>query len=216
MYKKIKKFVFRTFWPIYAFYYLILHPQSYLRTTGWLRSLRKGFPNNLDGSSVPWMNYSVVKFLEEKLTNDLSIFEFGSGYSTLFFAKRVKKVVSVEYDEDWILKMKEHLPENVEVIFQEYDVDGAYCKVIGTSNQKFDIVIVDGRDRVNCIKQSLNALSNDGVLILDDSQRAYYTEGIQFMKEKGFRLLTFEGLKPEGFFLDQSIVFYRDDNCLNI
>jgi protein-L-isoaspartate O-methyltransferase len=60
------------------------------------------------------MNYSVVEFLRQRLTKNMLLFEYGSGYSTLFFSKLVKKVVSVEYDKDWYERMsKEGLNENV-------------------------------------------------------------------------------------------------------
>jgi hypothetical protein len=76
--------------------------------------------------------------------------------------------------------------------------------------------IVDGRDRMNRIKQSISALSAKGVILLDDSQRERYQEGIDFAKSKGFKALNFEGLKATGTEVDRTTIFYRVGNCFDI
>ena len=81
---------------------------------------------------------------------------------------------------------------------------------------KFDIIIVDGRDRVNCCLESLSALSNKGVVVLDDSEREHYAEAIQFFKSNGFKELSFSGISPGLFYRKSTSVFYKDSNCLDI
>lgn len=173
-------------------------------------------PINKDGKPIPWMNFPVVKFLEERLNDDLIVFEFGSGYSTYFYAKKVMAVTSVEYDEDWLHLIKSDMPENVNLIYKEKDIDGDYCRVIGITNKQYDVVIIDGRDRVNCVKQSIPALSSKGIILLDDSHRERYKEGIEFAKQLGFRALEIEGLKATGSVINRSTILYRTDNCLGI
>lgn len=55
---------------------------------------------------IPWLNFSAINFLESWLKKDMKVFEFGSGSSTLFFAKRTETVVSIEHDPTWYDKMK--------------------------------------------------------------------------------------------------------------
>ena len=64
------------------------------------------------------------------------------------------------------------------------------------------------------MKSGLECLANDGVIILDDSNR--YEETTAFLEEGEFRKLVFKGLKPNGHSVYESTIFYRDDNCLNI
>lgn len=52
---------------------------------------------------LPWLTFSAIKFLEKTLTEKMTVYEFGSGGSTLFFSKRVKQVYSVEHDRKWFL-----------------------------------------------------------------------------------------------------------------
>ncbi len=199
-----------------AYKMLIRNPNSYLHLSGWMQSLEAKKPTDHNGNPIPWMNYSVVNILEERLTKDLNLFEFGSGYSTLFYAKKVRAVTSVEYDDGWLNIIKSQVPDNVNMIFKQQDVDGDYCRVINSTQEKYDVVIVDGRDRVNCIKQSVLSLSASGVMLLDDSQRERYQEGIDFAKSHGFKALNLEGLKATGTEVDRTTIFYRAGNCFGI
>lgn len=199
-----------------AYRRLILDPHSYLYLTGWMESLKERKPVNKNGTPIPWMNFPVVQFLEERLTPDLNLFEFGSGFSTFFYASRVRALTSLEYDQKWFAVVKSQVPDNVKLIFKEKDVDGDYCRAIGLTGERYDVVIVDGRDRVNCVKQSVLFLSPRGVILLDDSQRDYYQNGIDFAKNKGFRALNLEGLKASGSGIDRSTILYREGNCLGI
>jgi len=216
--KTLVKKLLRNLLPAKAWAYisLIQSTDSYLYETGWMQSLQKKRPIDGSGNPIPWMNFSVVGFLAERLTNDLKVFEYGSGHSTYFFAKKVKQVTSVECDVKWFRTVKAQAPENVRQIFKEKDNDGDYCRVIGTMGDTFDVVVIDGLDRVNCVKQAIPALSSRGVVLLDDAQRDQYDEGIVFAKEKGFRVLVFEGLKANGSKINKTAVFYRDGNCLGI
>jgi len=195
---------------------LLFNKKSYLRTTGYLESFKRSYPCDRNGEVLPWMNYPVIAFLKERLHKDINVFEYGSGFSTRFYAARVNSVTSVEYNAFWYEKVKETLPENVTLLFCETDIDGEYCRTIQKNDTKYEMIVVDGDDRENCIHQCLDSLSDNGVLILDDSQRKLYRDGIAFLEGKGFKRIHFEGLKPKGKIMDRTTVFYRDNNCFGI
>jgi hypothetical protein len=218
--RAIKRFIQRLF-PVAALRYraykmLIRNPNSYLHLSGWMQSQKERRPMDQNGNPMPWMNFPVVRILEERLTKDLNLFEFGSGYSTLFYAKKVRAVTSVEYDEKWLSIINSQVPDNVKIIFKREDVNGDYCRTIDATGDRYDVVIIDGRDRVNCIKQSIPALSSQGVILLDDSQRERYREGIDFARSHGFKTLNLEGLKATGTEVDRTTIFYRQGNCFDI
>jgi hypothetical protein len=199
-----------------AFSSLIRDKNSYLHTTGWIQSLGQGKPVDQNGDPVPWMNFPMISFLEGRLTKDLTLFEFGSGYSTQFLARRVGSIVSVEFDKKWYEMVKLTLPENAELIFAEQDRDGHYCRVVGSLGRRFDVVLIDGVDRVNCIRQSIPTLTARGVILLDDSHREKYRVGIDLAGQQGFRALGIEGLKPTGNARYRTTILYRDGNCLGL
>jgi hypothetical protein len=76
------------------------------------------------GEPIPWFTYPAIEYLSHLDLSEFSVFEYGSGYSTLFWLKRVKEIISVEHDKGWyeqirkningIHKIKYFLLENVE------------------------------------------------------------------------------------------------------
>ncbi len=102
------------------------------------------------------------------------------------------------------------------MIFTALEKGGEYSKKATLLGEKFDIIIVDGRDRVNCCKNSIDALTANGVLVLDDSEREIYQEARQFLIAKGFKELPFTGISPGLFYNKATSVFYKADNCLAI
>jgi hypothetical protein len=216
MIRTIKQILRKYFWHLIAFYLLILRKQSYLYSTGWVESIKRGYPCRADGSELPWINYPVIRILEERLRKDLNVFEFGSGHSTLFFAHLVRHVGSVENDPAWFDFMKARIPDNVTLLLRTKDTDGKYCRSISETKSEYDLVLVDGKDRLNCVLQAMKNLSARGVILLDDSERPEYVEGMVSMKKKGFLALTVEGLKPTGDGAVRTTIFYLEHNCLSI
>lgn len=195
---------------------LSFQKKGYLKEIGWLTAFDLQRPVDAKGQPIPWVTYSFIDFIKDRIKKQHQVFEFGSGNSTYFYAKYAGNVVSVEHDEAWFKSIQNSKPANSEMIYCELQKDGDYCRMPITLNKKFDIVIVDGRDRVNCCKQAVHALTPNGVVVLDDSERDVYAEGIQFLKDQGFKQLSFSGISPGLFYLKATSVFYKSDNCLDI
>lgn len=189
---------------------------GYLMKTGWYTSVAKQLPVDHDGRPLPWYTYSSIAFLEGRTRSCMRIFEYGSGNSTLWWAKRVQSVVACENDESWFRKISEMSPDNVDYRHCELEPGGDYCKMVALFDREFDVVIIDGRDRVNCARNSLGALKEDGVVIWDNSDREKYREGYDFLLCNGFRRIDFWGLGPINPYQWCTSVFYRQDNCLGI
>ena len=190
--------------------------KGYLATIGWFTAFDTHQAVDELGKPLPWVTYSFIDFIKTRLNKELTIFEYGSGNSTLFYAQRVKRVVSVEHDEAWFNKIVKEKATNAEMIFTALEKGGEYCKKAMLLGEKFDIIIVDGRDRVNCCKNSVDALTANGVLVLDDSEREIYQEARDFLREKGFKELPFTGISPGLFYNKATSVFYKSNNCLAI
>jgi predicted O-methyltransferase YrrM len=76
-----------------------------LKTIGWVETMRRGEIVDAQGSPIPWITYSARYQLEKWLRPSDKVFEYGSGYSSLWFAKRVAEVKSVEHDSLWVTKL---------------------------------------------------------------------------------------------------------------
>jgi len=195
---------------------LVYSKRSMLRKLGYIESSKTQKPCRKDGSPIPWMNYSVIRFLEERLTNDLSLFEYGSGNSTSFYASLVKDVVSIETNKQWYAYVQKTIPSNVKLILFEIGSQGKCCEIASQQDRQFDVIVVDGVERVDCLMLAPAALTKKGVIILDDTNFDEHAQGIDFLVNQGFRKLDFEGLKPSSIRAYRTSIFYRADNCLNI
>lgn len=195
---------------------LSFNHKGYLHDIGWFKAFNSKSPVNGEGNPIPWVTYSFIDFIKERIKKQHTVFEFGSGNSTFFYARYAGIVVSVEHDKEWYDKIVKEKPENSEMIFCELVRGGDYCHMPMKLEEKFDVIIVDGRDRVNCCKQAADALSASGVVVLDDSEREFYREAVDFLVKKGFKQLAFTGVSPGLFYRKATSVFYKNDNCLGI
>src|SRR5215813_10406387 len=60
---------------------------------------------------IPWFSYAAIDFLETFVGPEMNVFEYGSGGSTVFFARRARQVVSVEDNPKWYEWVKRRLEQ---------------------------------------------------------------------------------------------------------
>ncbi|MEO1574091.1 MAG: class I SAM-dependent methyltransferase [Pseudomonadota bacterium] len=188
--------------------------RSFLVQSGFFESVRRKKPCRRDGTPIPWMNYAMIEFLENRLVRNMTVFEYGSGNSTLYFSDRVASVTSVECDAGWYDYIKDGMPDNVTLI--NVDANDGYVESINKLEQRFDLILVDAEHRNDCLRHAPAFLTERGVILLDDAQRAEYDEGIAAVLAAGFREMPFNGLKAGGVKRYRTTVFYRDGNVFGI
>lgn len=188
----------------------------FLAKSGWLASRASGDSIDGDGAPIPWITYPAISFLEARVVSAMDVFEFGSGNSTRWWAQRVRRVRAVEHDEAWARRLKQGLPRNASLEHVPLVAGGDYSRSACRCRDRFHIVVVDGRDRVNCALESTASLRGDGVIIWDNSERSRYKPGIDELSRRGFRQLPFRGLAPIGTWETETSILYRDGNCLGL
>ena len=55
---------------------------------------------------LPWFSLASIEFLDRHLGPDMLVYEYGSGGSTVFFAARAGRVVSMENDTVWAERVR--------------------------------------------------------------------------------------------------------------
>jgi hypothetical protein len=190
-------------------------PKNYLMRTGWFRSFAARQAIDAQGAPLPWYTFPAIAFLAPRLSRDFSVLEFGAGNSTLWWAAHVDRVRSIEHTEQWAQMLAPNLPTNVVLNHVPLVRGGDYCRAAG-DEPLYDIIVIDGRDRVNCARQCLGALKPAGVIVWDNSDRDRYQPGYDHLTENGFRRLDFEGLGPINTYGWKTSVFYRPHNCFGI
>lgn len=192
----------------------VLEGKTILDSSGWFESLARGFPCDQQGNPLPWLCYPAISLLSQRIRPGFRVFEFGSGYSTLWWASRVEQVISCEHDEAWARIVSAKAPGNVRVI--SAPLDDGYPLAAAATGLSFHVVIVDGRKRVRCAANSVQCLTQDGVIVWDDSERGWYQDGLSALASQGFKRLDLAGFSPLVGQSKQTSVFYRPDNCLGI
>ncbi len=196
-------------------------PFSIRFALAWIKSMQQRHTPLTD--HIPWMSFIVQAWLKAYLKPGMTVFEYGSGGSTLFISPRVKKLVSVEHNKNWYNQVSQvllmHRITNCEYILcepeKENHPDGTLTRSNYTSSKKkyaglcfekyvrsiekypdssFDLVIIDGRSRIACISHALRKIKEGGYLLLDDSDRLYYTYAHTLLAD--YKRTDLSGLRP--------------------
>jgi predicted O-methyltransferase YrrM len=197
---------------IEALYFARIRKQ--LKKSGWIASAATQTPINRDGSPIPWYTYACISFLQKRVQPSFRVFEYGSGNSTLWWAERVARVVSVEHNEFWFSRISASAPENVSYIFKEKNAE--YSRTAALQSEKFDVVVIDGHDRVGCARHAANALNDTGIIVWDNADRDLYSEGYDLLHSIGFRRLDFDSTGPVWPVSWTTTIFYRNSNCVGL
>ncbi len=131
---------------------------------------------------VPWWNVAATQEVEEFLaeTEGARVFEYGSGASTVWLSRRAEEVVSVEHDRDWFEVIEPIAARHGHAKVLQRDLDGtAYTGAIAEIGGLFDLVVIDGRKRTDCLQSALSHLKPGGIVLFDDTGRQRYRAGIE-------------------------------------
>ncbi len=143
---------------------------------------------------IPWLSKSAVSFLNTNINSINRVFEYGSGASTIYFANKGVKLVSIEHNREWfeiVKKRIEGFSKNIELKLYEpkislnnssitsykdtdykgYDYTEYSQAILQYPDNYFDLILIDGRVRLECLKNSMNKLKKFGILIFDNSDR---------------------------------------------
>jgi hypothetical protein len=163
---------------------------------GHLRSVVTKSSIDGSGTPVPWYTYPAIGYLRQLDFSDKSVFEYGCGNSTLFWAGVARQVVSVEDDREWFDVMSTRVPPNTRLVY-EPDL-AAFVDVIRQFPGGFDIIVVDGpargSTRLKCSRAAIESLRSGGLIILDNSD--WLPESAQLLRNAGLLEVDMTGFAP--------------------
>jgi predicted O-methyltransferase YrrM len=160
---------------------LALHPQYIPRCLAH-NLLERATPLDL---GLPWFSYAAIDFLSGFLRPSMRVFEYGTGGSTLFFARLAARVRSVEDNPQWFELVSNGVKQaglcNVELKLCPFDFKQAegfenseYLRAIG--EDRYEVIVIDGSEewkkvRPICFVEAEKHVGPGGIIVVDDSWR---------------------------------------------
>lgn len=160
------------------------------------------------GNPIPWITYPAIDYFRGLDFRDKRLFEFGAGFSTLFWTKLFKEVVSVEHDKTWHDKIAPQVPANVQLLFRE--CEDAYLDAIDETRGLFDVIIIDGGlNRRRMAERSIPRLAPDGFIVLDNSD--CHVKAAKVLRDADLIQVDMTGFTPINPFEQTTSFFFRRD-----
>lgn len=178
--------------------------------------------DDLVAMDLPWWTYQSIDVVDGFLRGHdggARVFEYGSGASTLWLARRCGSVDAVEHHAAWADRVRAlvagtqglrctptlhvpPVPASSDPVVpsgapsgQGLDFD-AYVRTIDEVDGEFDLVLVDGRARGAALLHALDRVRPDGLVLLDDAQRARYLPPVEEARRRGWHALRTRGATP--------------------
>lgn len=173
--------------------------ELFLGDYGWMNSVKNWNCEDGSGFPIPWYTFAATEFLSSIDFSDCQVLEYGSGNSTLWWQRKVKKLVSVESDRAWFDKVSKQLVNKVNVEYIFCDDRNNY--VNQSKIRESDIIVIDGSYRRKCSEAVTDAISGPEqakafLIVFDNSD--WYPKTIRSFGErnKSWFQVDFSGFGP--------------------
>lgn len=210
MFKKIIKNIL----PTFAYNFILPYWKQWInfKTLAFkynqFETIKKNACIDKNKKPIPWYTYPAIEYLSNLDFSEKIVFEWGGGNSSLFWANRCKKLVTVENNSAWFKMLQKSKLENQEIFCLESK--DMYVSLPLTLSTHFDIFIVDGQWRKECIeillKLKRERSDNSLFVIFDNSDR--YQDLARKLRDSGFIEIDFHGFAPINSYTHTTSIFF--------
>ncbi len=174
---------------------------------GQWKSIKTRMALDRDGNPIPWYTYPAIEYLNNFDFTQSDVFEFGSGNSSLYWSSRAKSVVSVEDNTIWYEVVKKNIRDN-QALIHRTDESG-YVGALTEQNRRFDVIVIDGNHRLACTIESMKMINEDGIILLDNSDRVLEKECCKLLRNNEFIQVDFSGFGPINGYCWSTSLFFK-------
>jgi 16S rRNA G966 N2-methylase RsmD len=190
----------------------ILTPISFSFKTGHFWSAMAGKSMDSNRNPIPMLTYPALEVLASMDLAKVSILEFGSGQSSIYFDQRVKKLTSIESSPQWARYVRNNTSSkvNLYVCPEKKDFKLVQKKIV---NKQFDIVLIDGvpykgGDRMEAANLTLNLANNPKLVIVDNSDLRQCLPIINAFEINNYIRADFIGYSPKAYHKQSTSFFF--------
>lgn len=167
---------------------------------------------------IPWWSFKSIWKTEKILHKNIKVFEFGTGGSSIYFARRARRIECVEDEDSWATDVRQKAQSmmltNLIIYHKKFNFfkpskfkSSDYLQTLNDTD--YDVIIVDGKEEAEtvrdiCFWKAENHLKKGGIIILDDSWR--YPQ--IFKKNRALRIEKMKGLGPCRLGVTETSFFY--------
>ena len=157
---------------------------------GFLESAKNQMPVNGDGETMPMYTYPCYEYLNSMDWEGADVFEYGTGFSTVWWKNHGANLYGVEHNKNWYEKIN---GQQLGYITLENNVDN-YPDSINIFDKQFDVIVIDGLVRYQCVAPALKNLKPGGIVIFDNSD--WHSNTKELLDTKDLIPIHFHGFKP--------------------
>lgn len=209
--KILPEFIWR---PIRAIGTAFITPLIFSHRTGHFFSSLKEESISSNREPIPWYTYPCIEFLQNKSFVNKSVLEFGSGQSTLYWAKRANNVIAFEANKEWYDRIKNNMPSNVDLYKVTNETKEKCLNQITSKLENYDLfdaIVIDGLFRESLIPISINRLKTGGIIIFDNAQNY---DVLTNFKGHDFQRVDFIGHAPGVVLPHSTSIFFKDSSFI--
>jgi|TARA_B110000196_G_scaffold315010_1_gene323955 hypothetical protein len=157
---------------------------------GFLESSRNNVPVSGYKEIMPLYTYPCYEYLRSINWENSNIFEYGCGYSTVWWANMNTNIYGVEDNQEWVNKVNLNNKYKISV---EKELE-PYTKSIYKHKIDFDVIVIDGSFRTKCVEPALNCLAEGGIIVLDNCDNNPRAK--ELLDKSDLLPVHFHGFKP--------------------
>lgn len=160
------------------------------------RSMATGLAADARGNPLPMYTYSAIEYLSQLDFSERHVLEFGSGQSTLWWARRAARITAVEHDDHWVRRLEDVGLSNIECLFAKREdiTTGAGYLAVLPAGQRYDVIALDGLHYYDCAAAARGLLAPGGLVVLDNAD--FYPATCALLRERDFLQVDMAGFKP--------------------
>ena len=172
---------------------------------GFRVSVETDLPQLGNGEPIPMWSYSIIEYLMGIDLRGMDCLELGGGQSTLFLAKRCKSVTVLENNHEWISRL---VARNTPGVSAQFTAPGSMPQAMAALNRKFQFISIDpSENRYACAKAAMPLLSDDGFIVLDNSE--WYANTAAFLRSANLIQVDFHDFRPVHHYRTTTSLFMR-------
>jgi hypothetical protein len=176
---------------------LFLAPLRFSLVDGHARSALMRRAMTAGGQPLPWYSYPAIAFLEQTDVKGRKVLECGGGQSTRWWLARDAAVTTLESHAQWAQELRASIGKQARIETVRDDLQDVPADIAAS---RYDIVVVDGLDRLKAAALALACVSEDGAILFDNSEGNWGPPGtypiIDLLQGAGLNRIDFHGYGP--------------------